>query len=249
MAVLRPESRAVAAASPLMDSLFFIALALALGFKHSYDADHLVAVSNLLTRSHSLRRTARMSVSWAIGHMLTATIIMILLYEFRQTLLRDFLSNFEIVVAVMLVVIGVVGLLIEFNLLHRHPHEHELPDDQIETHSHTHVHAPGKTEHRAMFGIGVVHGLASNDELLILFVASFGVTSLAGLLGGVGVFSAGVVVGMILFGVGVSYPMLRWGRARVRRVVNVGAALLSIGYAVYLFLGYEGVNLLPILRL
>ena len=232
-----------------MDSLFFIALAVALGFKHSYDADHLVAVSNLLTRSHSLRKTALMSMSWAAGHMVTATVVMILLYEFRQTILRDFLSNFELVVAVMLVVIGVVGLLIEFDVLHRHPHEHELPDQHVESHSHTHVHVRRPDEHRAMFGIGIVHGLASNDELLILFVASFGVTSLIGLLGGVGVFSVGVVAGMILFGIGVTYPMLRWGRARVRRAVNVGAALLSIGYAIYLFLGYEGINLLPILHL
>ncbi|MEK6986873.1 MAG: hypothetical protein AABX97_02120 [Candidatus Thermoplasmatota archaeon] len=231
-----------------MEFLFFIALALALGFKHSYDADHLVAVSNLLTRSHSLRKTTLMGVSWAAGHMVTATFIMILLYEFRQTILRDFLGNFELVVAVMLVVIGVVGLLIEFDLLHRHPHEHELADHRVESHSHTHVHVRRMNEHRTMFGIGIVHGLASNDEILILFVASFGVTSLAGLLGGVGVFSIGVVAGMILFGIGVSYPMLRWGRARVRRVVNVGAALLSIAYAIYLFLGYEGLNLLPILR-
>ncbi len=232
-----------------MDSLFFVALALALGFKHSYDADHLVAVSNLLTRSHSLRKTTFMSVSWAAGHMVTATIIMILLYEFRQTILRDFLSDFDLVVAVMLVVIGAVGLLVEFDVLHRHPHEHELADRRVESHTHTHIHLRRTNEHRAMFGIGIVHGLASNDELLILFVASFGVTTLVGLLGGVGVFSIGVVVGMILFGIGVSYPMLRWGRARVRRVVNVGAALLSIAYAVYLFLGYEGFNLLPIMHL
>ncbi len=190
-----------------------------------------------------------MSLSWAVGHMVTATVIMIVLYEFRQTLLRDFLGNFEIAVAVMLVAIGVVGLLLEFDLLHRHPHEHPFSEERVESHSHTHLHLPGWNEHRAMFGIGIVHGLASNDELLILFVASFGVTSLAGLLGGVGVFSVGVVVGMILFGVGVSYPMLRWGQARVRRAVNVGAALLSIAYAVYLFLGYEGINLLPVLRL
>lgn len=232
-----------------MDSLIFVGLALALGFKHSYDADHLVAVSNLLTRSRDLRRTSLMSLSWAAGHMLTATVIVVLLYEFRQTVLQEFLSNFDLVVAVMLVAIGVIGLLLEFGLLHRHPHEHEIEDQSVASHTHTHLHLRGPREHKAMFSIGIVHGLASNDELLILFVASFGVTSLAGLLGGVGVFSIGVVVGMILFGVGVSYPMLRWGRARVRRVVNVGAALLSIGYAIYLFLGYEGFNLLPILRL
>ena len=54
-----------------------------------------------------------------------------------------------------------------------------------------------------------------------------------------------VVLGMIVFGVGVSFPVSRWGSARVRRAVNVAAAALSIFYAAYLFLGFEGVNLLP----
>jgi hypothetical protein len=231
-----------------IDPAFFVVLALALGFKHSYDADHLVAVSNLLTRSKDLRKTARMSVFWAAGHMVTATVITVLLYEFRQTILQDFLTNFDLIVATMLVGIGVLGLLVEFGYLHRHPHEHVTPDFEIESHSHAHLHLRQPNEHRAMFGIGIVHGLASNDELLILFVASLGVTSLLGLLGGVGVFSLGVVAGMILFGLGVTYPMLRWGHTRVRRVVNVAAAVLSIAYAVYLFLGYEGINLLPLFR-
>src|SRR3989304_4486118 len=223
------------------DILLFVALALALGFKHSYDADHLVAVSNLLTRSKSLRRTAWMSISWAAGHMITATVVTIILYTFRETLLREFLAPLELAVAVMLVVIGVLGLLVEFDLLPRHFHRPES-----EEHIPTHFHLSHSNEHRAMFGIGVVHGLASNDELLILFVASLSVTSLAGLLGGVGVFSFGVVLGMILFGIGISYPLSRWGDARVRRVVNVLAAVLSISYAGFLFLGFEGVNLLPV---
>jgi len=232
-----------------MDSVIFIALALALGFKHSYDADHLVAVSNLLTRSQSLRRTSLMSVSWAAGHMATATVITILLYTFRETLLHEFLDNFELAVAIMLIVIGVLGLLYEFGLLHRHPHAH--PDEGSDGKEHVHAHAHGwnRREHRAMFSIGIVHGLASNDELLILFVVSLSVTSLLGLLGGVAVFSVGVVLGMILFGIGVSYPMVRWGGARVRRVVNVGAAILSLAYAGYLLLGYEGINVLPVLML
>ena len=223
-----------------IDPVFFVVLAFALGFKHSYDADHLVAVSNLLTRSKSLRKTTLMSVSWAAGHMITATIITVLLYELRATVLQGILANLEIAVAVMLVVIGVVGLLVEFGFLHRHAHRHES-----EEHVHVHTHLHEDPEHRTMFGIGIVHGLASNDELLILFVASLSVTSLAGLLGGVGVFSLGVVVGMIVFGIGVSYPIARWGTGRVRRAVSIAAAVLSIFYAALLFLGFEGVSLLP----
>ena len=223
-----------------IDPAFFVVLALALGFKHSYDADHLVAVSNLLTRSKSLRKTTLMSVSWAAGHMITATIITVLLYELRATVLQGVLANLELAVAVMLVVIGVVGLLVEFGFLHRHAHRHES-----EEHVHVHTHLHEDPQHRTMFGIGIVHGLASNDELLILFVASLSVTSLVGLLGGVGVFSLGVVAGMIVFGIGVSAPIARWGTGRVRRAVSIAAAVLSIFYAALLFLGFEGVNLLP----
>src|SRR6266566_1137820 len=177
-----------------IDPVFFVVLALALGFKHSYDADHLVAVSNLLTRSKSLRKTTLMSVSWAAGHMITATIVTVLLYEFRATVLQGVLANLELAIAVMLVVIGVVGLLVEFGLIHRHGHRHESEE-------HTHVHLPlhEDPQHRTMFGIGI----------------------------------------------GVSYPVARWGTGRVRRAVSIAAALLSIFYAALLFLGFEGVNLLP----
>jgi Na+/melibiose symporter-like transporter len=218
----------------------FVALALALGFKHSYDADHVVAVSNLLTRSRSLRRTSLMSLSWAAGHMITATIVTVILFAFRDYFLQEFLSHLEVAVAVMLVVIGVLGLLIEFGAIHRHVHSHEA-----EEHEHAHVHLGRLDEHRAMFGIGVIHGLASNDELLVLFVASFGVTALPGLLAGVGLFSGGVVLGMIVFGLGISYPILRWGTARVRRVVTLIASGLSIGYGVLLFMGFGGINPFP----
>ena len=96
-----------------------------------------------------------------------------------------------------------------------------------------------------MFSIGVVHGVASNDELLLLLVVALGVTSLGGLLVSVTAFTVGVVVGMILFGVGMSYPLLRWRREKVRRTVTVAAALLSLVYAALLVLGLGLPNPIP----
>ena len=93
-----------------------------------------------------------------------------------------------------------------------------------------------------MFGIGIVHGLASNDELLILFTISLSATSLLGLLLGVGVFSMGVVLGMVVYGIGVTYPIARFGKSRVRKTVNISVAVLSIAYAVLLLAGFETVN-------
>ena len=239
-----------------LEFLAYLALALALGFKHSYDADHLVAVSNLLTRSASLRRTTTMSVTWAAGHMVTASLITVILFQLGQTFLAGFIGSFELAVVAMLIAIGILGLSLEFGLSRRLVrllqrlrllHEHEHPHGQ-EEHRHAHWHLGRFREHGTMLGIGVVHGLASNDEILSLLLASFGIATLTigGLLAGVGVFSLGVVAGMILFGLGLSYPILRWGDTKVRRIVNVVAAGLSIGYGVFLLAGYEGINLLPL---
>src|SRR5436853_7423225 len=144
-------------------------LALALGVKHSYDADHLVAVSNLITRSRSIRKTSLISVSWAAGHMVTAALITVLLYAFRQTILSDVLSHLDVLVAVMLLLIGVIGLLWEFNVLHVHEHWHALVQHR---HFHTwlHQHLTKHGEPKTMFSISIVTSTQSNDELLVHLV-------------------------------------------------------------------------------
>lgn len=229
-----------------MDPLLFIVLAVALGFKHSYDADHLVAVSNFLARSPNMRKTTLMSVSWAAGHMVTATIITIVLYESRETFLHDVLDPLEIAVGVMLIVLGVVSLAWEYEVLPKFGHAHRHRHDGEAEHEHVHAHPHPYRDHGAMFGIGIVHGLASNDELLILFVTALSVTSLAGILIGVAVFSAGVVIGMVSFGLALTVPLRRWDAKRVRRAVALVAAILSIAYGILLLAGFGGINLIPV---
>jgi hypothetical protein len=229
-----------------MTFLLFLAVALALGFKHSYDADHLVAVSSVLTRARGLRHAGWLGLSWAAGHMVTATMVTIFLFLTVSAAGAQGLPSLEGAVAVMLLVIGGFGLALEYEPVKRwwrarfHRHEH---DHGPTKHAHDHPHlSRGRREHGVMLGIGIVHGLASNDELLVLFVLALGVTSLASLLVGVGVFSLGVVLGMTLFSWAVAYPMRRWGTERVQRLVNVAAAVLSLAYGVLLLAGFEGFN-------
>ena len=172
----------VGGATVALELVPFLVLALALGFKHSYDADHLVAVANLLTRSKSLRRAGGMSIAWALGHMATASVITTVLFLAGAVVLAPFLASFDLAVALMLIAIGVLSLLWEFGYLrrlrealgrlgavHEHPHGHKFV-----AHRHMHLHLGRYKEHGAMLGIGVVHGLASNDELLILLLAALG---------------------------------------------------------------------------
>ena len=238
----------------MSEVLAFLALALALGFKHSYDADHLAAVSNLLLRSRSLRHTTAMSASWAVGHTLTASVVTAAFFVAGAAVIGDSLEKLELAVAAMLVLIGALALLWEYGMLQRMRawleragilHQHRHDHDGVE-HGHAHAHARAYRDHGTMFGIGIVHGLASNDELLVLLVAALGIaaTDVAGLTLGVVAFGIGVVVGMVVFGIGLTYPVMRWGRERVRHTVTVVAAVLSIAYGILIMLGMGGFNLL-----
>lgn len=215
--------------------MFLLALALALGFKHAYDADHLVAVSNFLVRSPSIRNTARMSLNWALGHMLTAGAITLLLYAAFSEVIVSSLSYFEIGVGVMLIALGVLGIAWETGRFHVHLHRH----GKI-SHVHSHVHAFGLRRHLHphLFAVGAVQGLASNDELFTLLVISLGMVTLPELFLSIGIFSLGVALGMVLFGCCMSYPMARIGAVRAKRVVGVSVGMMSIFYGLLLLLRF-----------
>jgi len=228
-------------------TVILLVFAIILGIKHSFDADHLVAVSGMLTNSQT-RRTATLSISWALGHMITASILTIILYTFRESILKTFLDNLEILVPIMLIIIAFFTLAWEFDLVHYHRHKHQHENmNQEKEHTHLHLHGRSKKEHGAMVGIGIIHGLASNDELLLLFTLTIGIEELSRILLGVVFFTIGVILGMVAYGMSINYPVQKWGQKQVTRVVNVTIASISVMYAIWLLLGLEGLNVFEVL--
>jgi len=205
-----------------VDPLPFLGLALALGVKHAFDPDHLAAVGVFVTRAESPRRALGLGMRWGAGHMLTAGLLTVGLFLARDTF-GAWLAGLGWLVAVTLVLVGALSLVWEAKRFHTHPHQH----GEVE-HEHRHLHLLGRDAHHAMFGIGVLHGLASNDELLVLLTASLGVLSLGGVLAGVGVFSVGVVAGMALFACALALPVVRARKEAVRRGIALTAAIASI---------------------
>lgn len=205
----------------------FIFLAIVLGFKHSYDADHMIAVSSMLKNVKSLKSSIKIGFSWAVGHMLTAGIVTFLLYIFKDSILKAILPHFEKIAGVMLIMLGAISLKDIF-IVHSHKHSHGNLK-----HSHIHMHTKPDGEshvHKHIFGIGIIHGLASNDELLMLLTTSFGITTLGGLMLGVGFFSLGVIIGMTLFCAVFTYPIIKTHSKKIYRIVSLGTGAASIAY-------------------
>ena len=203
-------------------------LALVLGFKHSYDSDHLIAVSNILRKVDSVKSSVSIGLSWAIGHMLTATVITILLFAFSKSFLNSVLPHFEKIVGILLIALGLFSLK-DFLSFHSHRHSH---GSLVHSHSHVHIKKNKNHAHAHMFGIGIIHGLASNDELLMLFAASLAIASMGSLILALGIFSLGVVAGMILFAAIFTYPLVKMHSERIYEFVSFGTGSIGIFYGI-----------------
>ena len=147
-----------------------------LGLRHAFEADHLVAVSTLVTPKHSLWKSVRFGVIWGLGHSATLLAVggaVLILQVSIPSLLE---LSLEGLVGIMLVGLGLITLLdCRRRRIHLHQHTHGGS-----THLHFHTHAAGP-EHFHQHGgktgwkpllIGMVHGLAGSAAVLLLTVAT-----------------------------------------------------------------------------
>ena len=219
-----------------MEIFSFAILAFIMGIKHAFDADHVLLVSNFLSRTKRLDESLNISLNWGVGHMLTAGIItLIIFYNVNSRPVVMLLENFEIIIASIMVVMGIISLTIGIPLQHKHEHNH----DGIK-HEHVHTHRVGGfikkdlKSHHASFGVGIIHGLASNDELFIVLILGLGIGSVTTLLGALFLFSTGVVLGMMLF----SILLLKSSNVLTKNfklILNYGFGISAIIYGLYLF--------------
>ena len=167
---------------------------------HALDADHIMAVTSLVTsgskriNSASTRRTLAFSASWAAGHgtilVSVAALLAFLNYELPPMVARIA----EISIGILLVVLGIWILRdIATRKLKLTAHR----QDDI---AHVHLVENGKQQHNHKpVLVGMVHGLAGSAPVLALIPVSGAMTPWHGI-GYIVLFSLGVLTSMLLFG-------------------------------------------------
>ncbi len=173
----------------------FIAAALVLGALHSFGPDHLAAVSVFVSRRPDWRHAAGLGARWGMGH--SAAILLlggaVVLSGIR--LPERFGAAAERVIGVVLIAIGISALW-RAKKLHAHVHTHEGS-----THWHVHSHASSPSHdhgHRALFGIGMLHGLAGTGVLVAALPLAIEGSKASGLLY-LAAFGVGTICSMALF--------------------------------------------------
>jgi ABC-type nickel/cobalt efflux system permease component RcnA len=120
-----------------------------LGLKHATEADHLAAVSTMVTERRSLWSSALVGM-WGLGDTISLTLagIFVLVLNFEISERAE--TALEFCVGIMLTLLGlnVLKKLVRGGYLHFHPHEHGS-----HAHVHPHVHEPGHAHEPHTLGL------------------------------------------------------------------------------------------------
>lgn len=218
-------------------------LGLVLGIKHALDADHVIAVSTIVSEHQNLRWASLVGAFWGLGHTTTLFVVGLLVIGLRLTIPPRLALALEFLVAVMLVILGLSILWRSFRAerLHLHAHAHSP-----ETHAHFHLHGSTEEDHshphpftsmRKPFLVGMVHGLAGSAALMLLVLTTIP-APLAGL-AYILIFGIGSVGGMLMLSSVIGLPFIFTARrfALLNRWIRVLAGGTSVVFG--FFLGWE----------
>lgn len=116
-----------------------LALGLLLGVRHAFDADHLVAVTTIVSEYRNPLRAIWVGVSWGLGHTTTLFLAGGTLLLLNLHIPERLALFFEFAVGIMLILLGIQTLL-SFRRHKVHIHAHRHSEDEPEEHQHFHVH-------------------------------------------------------------------------------------------------------------
>ncbi len=206
--------------------------------KHALDADHVVAVSAIVSRERSVWSSSLVGAFWGLGHSLSLFLAGGLILTLHITIPPVLALVMEMAVGLMLVFLGglvAAGLIRDH--LHIHAHQHDGLS-HLHLHSHTHdephkhTHAVRRSTHSMV--VGMVHGLAGSAALMLLVVSS--IKSLGEGFLYLLVFGAGSITGMMIVSMLIAVPFI-YSAVRfngLNRLITGGASLASIVLGVFL---------------
>ncbi len=221
-----------------------LGLGFILGLKHAVEADHLAAVSTIVSERKSILGSSLVGGLWGVGHTVSLLIAGVVVILLRVEISERTSLALELCVALMLVALGASALakLLRGARVHTHSHRHgarkhlhpHLHDRSHETEGHWHHgDRPGA---RPIF-VGMAHGFAGSAALMLLVLSTIP-SPLAGL-GYIAVFGIGSVGGMLVMSALVSLPLrftaTRFARANLTLRWLTGIFSIGVG----MFMIYE----------
>ena len=200
--------------------LLTLGLGFILGIKHSFEPDHVIAVSTIASEQRKPFESVLIGALWGIGHTSTLFVIGILILLLKLQIPQKLSISFEGLVGVMLVILGMRVFM-------------KIKKMQVESH----VRKPN-----ASFFVGLVHGLAGSGIMMLLVLST--TQSLLEGLYYILVFGLGSVLGMssMSFMIGIPFFYSAGKLPKLEIYLKVSSGILSILFG--LFVVFETLRVL-----
>lgn len=180
------------------------------GMRHATDADHVVAVTTIVSRERSVWRAALVGAQWGIGHTLTVVGVGGAIVLFKLAITPRLGLSMEFAVALMLIALGVLNMA---------------------------GSRRGAVPPRLAFPpllVGLVHGMAGSAAASVIVMALIPDPRWA--MAALVVFCLGTMLGMALVTAALALPSAYAGArmAGIERHLRFAAGALSALFGVYL---------------
>jgi ABC-type nickel/cobalt efflux system permease component RcnA len=223
--------------------LFIGGVGLLLGMRHSTDADHVVAVSTIVSKQRSIRQAGLVGTIWGLGHTLTIFAVGSLIILFGVVIPPRLGLSMEFSVALMLILLGVLNLTGVMRRITTYFGSNQKQEPSpAETLLDRSIGQLGVYQWLRPLLIGIVHGLAGSAAVALLVLSTIHSPLWATLY--LLIFGAGTMVGMMFMTAAMAVPLAYAGDrfANMSRFFSVASGLVSISFGFFLVyqLGFLG---------
>jgi high-affinity nickel permease len=223
----------------MINPVAIVGLGLLLGMRHATDADHVVAVTTIISRERSIKQAGVIGMAWGAGHTLTILIVGLVMIAFRVVLPPRLGLAMELAVGIMLVLLGLRNMGGAFRSA-----ASENRDAGEHGHSHTALDRMDRWFGRLSayqllrpFVVGIVHGMAGSAAIALLVLST--IQSVEWAAAYLLIFGLGTMAGMMLITMTMA-SAFTYGQKRLGGIGrHVGFVTGVLSLAVGLFLSYQ----------
>jgi len=227
--------------------LSYFTLAFFIGMGHALEADHIAAVSSMVSRETRISSIVRTGAVWGLGHTISLMLFAGVALVLGLSIGAQMAGWLEFSVGIMLMGLGghIIFRLVQ-DRIHVHVHRHDHESAHLHAHSHAgeniphsaaaHNHDHRKFPLKSLF-VGLMHGMAGSAAVLILTVTQAPSPTLGFLY--ITIFGIGSILGMATLSAAIAVPialsarLLTWANRGIHMIT--GAATFAVGvHTVYI---------------
>lgn len=224
--------------TPELTTVSVLLIGFVLGLQHAIEADHLAAVSTIVSEKKSLLTASLIGGLWGLGHTISLFGVGVLVVFLKLQISESVETKLEVAVGVMLVLLGINAFrkLRAAENIHVHAHEH---GEREHIHIHAHREEPVETSHHRFsvrsIAIGMVHGLAGSAALMLLvlpviaspavalaYILVFGIGSIGGMM------AMSLLIGLPIYFTSHKFQLVNKGIRLVAGVFSLGLGTLIV---------------------